>query len=135
MKKSLALSSLVLAAALALTGCTGGGSTSSAPDGSSAPLPSATAHSAAQVKDLGGAVAYALTLTPYTPDALGQIDQTGKLIKQYTDASSTLSPEQKAATDGFIATSQQAVQQKNVTDAGGNLTTAARGLQQALADN
>jgi hypothetical protein len=122
---------LALAAAIALSGCSKSASSSAAEGKAS--LPTSTATSYTQVKSLDDAVAYALTITPKTADALTQIDGTGKLIKQYADASTKLTAEQKSAADGFVAQSQQAVQSGDVTAAGAGLEAAAQGIAQALA--
>jgi hypothetical protein len=128
MKKSLVVVTFAVAASIALTGCSKSASSSSAEVGASAPTTTAT--SAAQVKSLDDAVAYALAITPKTP--LTEIDQTGKLLKQYADASSKLTAEQKSAADGFIAQSQQAIAAKDATSAGADLLAAAQGVAQAL---
>lgn len=124
---------IAVAGVLALAGCTAG--KASGGQATAAGHPSAVATSYAQVKTLQQAIAYALTITPQTPDALNQIDQTGKLLKQYADASASLTSAQKSGVDGFVAKSQAAVQKGDVTDAGANLVTAAQGVDDALSGN
>ncbi|GAA4182479.1 hypothetical protein GCM10022288_00460 [Gryllotalpicola kribbensis] len=121
---------LALAGALVLTGCTSSGASKGAT--STISVPTTTATSAAQVATLNDAVAYALTVTPKTP--LTEIDQAGRLLKKYADASSELSADDKSAVDGFIAQSQQAVAAKDETSAGADLQAAAQGVAQALAE-
>jgi hypothetical protein len=130
MKKSLVVVTLAIACSIALSGCSKPSSASG--DGTLA-VPSSTATSSAQVKSLNDAVAYALTITPKTPDALSEIGQTDKLLKQFADSSSKLSADQKSAADGFVAQSQQAVAAGDVTSAGADLEAAAQGVAQALA--
>ena len=126
MKKSLVVVTLALAAGLALTGCT----SSPAATKSTASVPTTTATAAAEVTSLNDAVAYALAVTTKTP--LSEIGAAGAALKQYADASSKLTADQKSAADGFIAQSQQAVTAGDETSAGGDLQAAAQGVEQAL---
>ncbi|GAA4181558.1 hypothetical protein GCM10022287_37010 [Gryllotalpicola koreensis] len=118
---------LALAGALALAGCTGVGSPKAQVG---APAPRSTATSVAQVNSLDDAVAVALAVTPKTPVA--EIGQAGTLLKRYTDASSTLTADQKSAADAFLAQSQQAVAAGDAAGAGADLQAAAHGVSQAL---
>ncbi|WP_022882212.1 hypothetical protein [Gryllotalpicola ginsengisoli] len=123
MKKPLAAAA-VLAAGLALAGCT----SSPSHDASSAtPSASTSVHitSYTQVHDLNTAIIWGMTITPDTPNALSEIDHTGKLLKKYADASTKLTSAQKSQIDSRVAQSQSAVADSNTTNAGGYLFTAA----------
>jgi len=120
---------LALAGVLALAGCSNGTSSKKATDTIS--VPTTTATSAAEVKSLDDATAYALSIT--TKTSLSEVDQAGKALKRYADASSKLTADQKSAVDGFVAQSQQAVAAKDETSAGADLQAAAQGVAQALA--
>jgi hypothetical protein len=125
-----ASSALVLAAALALTGCTSGGGTSA----SSSPSASSTVHitSYTQIKNINDAVVWAMTITPDTPNALNEIDHTGKLLKQYADADKKISSDDRTQIDAFIEKSQDAVAKKDLPTAGADLATAGQAALSAL---